>query len=45
MCIRDRDLAGKPASMVRLMAKRKGVLTRQLTVDGRSVETQHEFVA
>jgi len=39
------DLASKPASMVRLMAKRKGVLTRQLTVDGRSVETQHEFVA
>jgi hypothetical protein len=39
------ELAGKPASMVRLMAKRKGVLTRQLTVDGRSVETQHEFVA
>ncbi len=41
----SKDLAEKPASMVRLMAKRKGVLTRQLTVDGRSVETQHEFVA
>ncbi len=39
------ELAGKPASMVRLLAKRKGVLTRQVTVDGSSSETKHEFVA
>ncbi len=39
------ELAGKPASVIRLEAKRKGVLARRLDIDGRVVDEEFPFLA
>lgn len=39
------ELKGQPASVIRVKAKRKGVITREITVDGQRTEESFNFVA